>query len=68
VRERGDDRPLHVYRLAADDWLASEVGRGSEAAGTRSRKALEDLAKSVRRAAWSDLAARALDNGAVTKS
>jgi hypothetical protein len=40
----------------------------ARARGHAITQALEDLAKSVRRAAWWDLAARALDNGAVTKS
>ena len=38
-----DARALHVYRVAADDWLVSEVGRGSEGRGSDLAQALAAL-------------------------
>ena len=39
-------RRLHVYRVAGDDWLVSEVGRGSEGRGVDVGQALAALAGS----------------------
>jgi hypothetical protein len=36
-------RSLHVYRLAAADWLVSEVGRTTEGRGSDLQRALADL-------------------------
>jgi hypothetical protein len=38
------ERRLHVYRVAADDWLVSEVGRGNEGRGADLARALAALA------------------------
>jgi hypothetical protein len=53
-------RALHVYRLAARDWLVSEVGRGSEGRGADLPAALAALAARVRPGAWWDGVAEAL--------
>lgn len=37
-------RPLHVYRLASEDWLVSEVGRAAQGRGGRLCDALVRLA------------------------
>jgi hypothetical protein len=36
-------RRLHVYRVAADDWLVSEVGRRSEGRGADLARAIAAL-------------------------
>ena len=38
-------RRLHVYRVAADDWLVSEVGRRNEGRGA-------DLAQAITALGW----------------
>ena len=44
VGRDGGDRRLHVYRLGADDWLISEVGRQNEGRGANFKQALIALA------------------------
>lgn len=47
-----DVRSLHVYRLAAADWLVSEVGRTTEGRGSDLRRALADLSARVPGPGW----------------
>lgn len=53
-------RSLHVYRLAAADWLVSEVGRGNEGRASGLREALAMLSAGVSSPEWWDLVAEAL--------
>jgi hypothetical protein len=39
------ERRLHVYRLASDDWLVSEVGRRNERCGSIWRERLRRSAR-----------------------
>jgi hypothetical protein len=54
---------LHVYRLAAADWLVSVVGRDSEGRGANLTQALAALSAGVAPAPWWDLAAEMLAAG-----
>ncbi len=59
----GGDRSLHVYRLAAADWLVSEVGRANEGRGTDLRQAVDALSLGVLSPEWWSMAALALEDG-----
>jgi hypothetical protein len=49
-----EGRALHVYRLAARDWLVSEVGRHNEGRGADLPAALAALAARVPPDGWWD--------------
>jgi hypothetical protein len=53
------ERPLHIYRLSARDWLVSEVGRRNEGRGSDFAAALHALRPGDSGAEWSRLAANA---------
>lgn len=55
-------RGLHVYRVAADDWLVSEVGRGNEGRGIDLPKALAALAAQGAARDWWRLIPAALED------
>jgi hypothetical protein len=57
------DRRLHVYRLAVDDWLVSEVGRGSEGRGPDLAQALAQLAGNGSARDWWRLVPASLEDG-----
>jgi len=57
------ERPLHVYRLAAGDWLVSEVGRGNEGRGADLMQALLALTSEACLPDWWRAVAAALDGG-----
>jgi len=53
---------LHVYRLAANDWLVSEVGRRNEGRGVDLAQALAALAASGNSRVWWRLVSAALEH------
>ena len=53
---------VHVYRLAADDWLVSEVGRRNEGRGLNLAHALTALAAGTSSQLWWRLVPAALEN------
>jgi hypothetical protein len=55
-------RQLHVYRVAADDWLVSEVGQGNEGRGSDLALALAALAQAGHSRDWWRLVPDALDD------
>ena len=57
----GHTRGLHVYRLAASDWLVSEVGCPSEGRADTLAHALAALAGGRAQPPWWTLAVEALD-------
>ncbi len=54
-------RGLHVYQVAPEDWLVSEVGLGNEGRGTDVARALVALAGSARPRDWWRLVPAALE-------
>ncbi|HUH80868.1 MAG TPA: hypothetical protein VLZ06_06030 [Solirubrobacteraceae bacterium] len=52
ARPPGDGAALHIYELAATDWLVSEVGQTSEGRGSDVRSALAALARGRSAPAW----------------
>ena len=62
VGSSGSERRLHVYRLAPDDWLISEVGLGNEGRGMDPASALAELSRAVAPAGWWSGAAEALNS------
>jgi hypothetical protein len=58
-------RSLHVYRLEADDWLVSEVGRDNHGRGTDLRQALVVLSAGAETPDWWDAALSALSPSAI---
>ena len=55
-------RRLHVYQVAPDDWLVSEVGLGNEGRGTDVARALAALAGNGRPHDWWRLVPAALED------
>ena len=57
-----DGRRLHVYRVGVDDWLVSEVGRGTEGRGSDVARALTALARSGSSRDWWRYVSAALED------
>ena len=62
VRPPSPGRALHVYRVAAGDWLVSEVGRANEGRGADVEQALTALAEVQEPARWWRAVPRALED------
>jgi len=62
VRASSGGRRLHVFQVAPDDWLVSEVGLGSEGRGTDVARALAALAENGRPHDWWRLVPAALED------
>ena len=55
-------RRLHIYRVAANDWLVSEVGRRNEGRGVDLARALASLAAGGAWRGWWRLVPAALED------